>query len=253
MANTLWVKRNHAAQTSTVFKTPLPEADPNYPVTNLRDPDRYVVTVYPVGGAFDAIYYLDIGVNRTTHVAGLLGLTQGNGLFPQSWYLRRGAVFPEDGSWADVVSGQGLDQNQRDDLYTLPAPVTSRYWKFTLPGASFGYSLGKFLLGETLDLGVSFSPGSSETLIRQRVGNQTVMGVNFKTTTGPDRRRFSLLFAAVPGTLKDNLVAMATAAPFVFIHPTFGLCEADLVDDSLTVANRFGDVWDITLEVEQLP
>lgn len=143
------------------------------------------------------------------------------------------------------------------DLVTiLPAAVTYRYWFPNIQFASFGlWSLGKFVLGTLVDFGIAFSPGSSETIIRQRVHNRSVSGAMLSTTTGPNRKALSYSFNSIPLSLRDVLVAAVASAPFLIITPYGEVMEVDTPADGLTVVSTWGapELFDVQLNVESLP
>ena len=255
MANLRYVSKNYAL--NGTLRTPVPAADPSYPASNLFQPDRYLVTSYPDSAGIDATYYLDLGSggSRTIDVVGLLGLTQGDalGLFPSYVYIRRGSVFPEDGTWSDVIMPINIAQNQRDPYYLLPSPLSDRYWKFQIGPTFNGFSLGNLLVGRLTDLGFNIAPGTGDSIVRQRTGNRTAMGQRSVSETGPPRYRLTMQFGALNPTQRAALEAMFLIAPVAMLHPTRGLMVADADQDEVDGTVVFTDNFGASVSIEQLP
>lgn len=252
---TRYVTTNWAAVASTVLKTPLPAADPNFPVANIKDPDRYVVHSYPATSS-DCVYMLDVGLSHTITHVGFLNLHRGGTeLLPTSVNIERGTTF---GSWTAALPGAStlaINAGVRDGAAALASPVTDRYWRFTFPIPISGFALGKLLVASTADLGIAYSPGTTEEVVRQRTSNRNAMGARLVTETGPARRRFTLRYNSVPQATRDSLVAMASAAPLVLLHANGSVAECDLATDGIEVTHRWGppDLYDAAIELEQLP
>lgn len=143
-----------------------------------------------------------------------------------------------------------------DVAVVLNSPINVRYVTYSINSIGLTFALGKLLIGTYLDLGIAYSPGSSESLIKSGVINQTVEGYRTFTKVGPDRHAFSMLFVSVPDLIKDALFnAVKSNDVITLIHPTIGICEAHIANDSISASHKWSapNVWDISLELETLP
>jgi hypothetical protein len=162
-------------------------------------------------------------------------------------------------TFSDQVShnsptGIGTSSDVLDSVYLLPAPVTMRYVKFIFAFAAGNFVLGKFLAGPVTDLGIAYSPGSVEAVVKNGVSNKTVAGMRTFTQTGQDSARVSMLFSRIPGGTKDAIVAQASKRSFVMVHPTLGGMEFATAKDEVEATHLWAspDLWDVTLDLEQL-
>ena len=152
--------------------------------------------------------------------------------------------------------GTGLNTSgYTDEIVEFAAPASARYVRFVFTFAAGDFTLGKFLVGTLLDLGIAYSPGSTETLVKNGVANRGANGAKLFTQTGQDTARMSMVFSRVPQTTKDALMTRAEGRVITLIHPTLGAMEAALADDELEATHLWSspDLWDITLNLERMP
>lgn len=259
MQTTRFVNPNYAVRYITgaalpVVKTPTPAAHPNYPASNLITTDRYVQTQLTATGG-DMVIYIDIGGSKTVDVVGFLNMAPIGGPYPTTFWVQASNSAPPDtlNNWPGItpqLSCGGL----ADYLYPV-APVVYRYWKWTFPFMFNDLALGKLVAGRMVDLGIAFSPGSTDTVLRQRVRNRSVAGAPVGTTTGLDRVRADLQFINVTETTKNTLVTMAKAAPVPMLDAYGRAMEVDLSTDALPVTAVFGppDIFTVNMTLEQMP
>lgn len=256
--------RNHATGTSMTIRTTTPPEDPLFPASNLRVPDRYLVWGVPATGG-DVTLGIDVGPGRTTHVVGIHGfVNDASAVFPNTWSCDGGNVWPRDGTWAAVVPPRWLlstvgtlpQGSKRDDGLVLGAPVTYRYfeWRFAFNSLS-GFSLGNLLAGQIDDLGIAYSPGSTEETIRARVTHRNAIGAPRVSEPGRPRSRRTLQFNAVPEAMLTKLRQMAAAAPVSIVDPFSVVAQYDVREDGISINHRHGppDLYDVTLALESLP
>ena len=252
MANTpLLLASNYASRSTTVIKSPVPVADPNYPVANIKSGDRTVVWSCPPGGG-DVTLYLDIGAGHTTTHVGLLGYQ--TALFPNTWGVQAENVFPFDGSVVNITPM--LQPTARDVFYALPAPVTYRYWGITLYSDISGFTLAAPLIGQFTDLGVNFSPTSTEDFVRQRVRNVLSDGTPSIAETGLPRRHFVWYFLAAQQAVRDALFNAAAVTPGTLIDWQGRMFQYELTGDLITHTNTPASgtpLYDVTFDVTTLP
>lgn len=142
-----------------------------------------------------------------------------------------------------------------DGYVDIGAPTSMRYVRFDF-SFSFGpFTVGKFLVAQVTDLGIAYSPGTTEAIVRTGVSNRATDGRRTFTKTGQDIERVSMQFQKVRQSTKDALVSAVKAKALTMIHPTLGLVELGLPDDEFECSHVWGspDLWDIVLKGETLP
>lgn len=157
----------------------------------------------------------------------------------------------------DALLATPISSGDHDFLYELPSPVTHRYYEFEFPAVFNEFALSAFVAAQTLDLGIAYSPGSTDALIKQVVENQTVDGTTTLTTTGRDRQRFRSMFANITQAKRDALFDAARAKSIILMHPradTSGV-ECRLLGNEIEAQHDFAtpDVYTVTLNLETMP
>jgi len=239
-----------ASSTYPALKT-TPSALPNYPASNVLNPDRSVVwAVGAVSGAHKLIY--DLGAAKDVDILGVHGYSVVY-VMPSQVTVRAGNVYPDpgDGSWVGIA--YVYMAGGRDKLMVLSEVARYRYWEFAFELNISGFSVGKGVLGRSTDLGIAFSAGSTDTYVRTRVSTPMVNGSQTKTETGRPYRKFNTQFLRVPQATRDALMAAAAAAPVSLLDPYDRSFEIDL--DELTATAVWGspDLYDIAFEAQSLP
>ena len=260
---TRFVTRNHGTTSSMSIMTASPPQDPLYPASNLRNPDRFIVWGCPATGG-DVAIGLNIGAGRTTHCVGILGFVNDSaGVFPNTWKLDAGAVWPRDGTWVSVVPARTLAASigivplgtKRDDVVVLGAPVTHRYWEYTFGFNSLaGFSWGLPLIASLEDLGIAYSSDSTETMLLQRVRQVTVSGNPSVTEVGRPRSRRVMQFRSITEAMLTKIRQFVASTPNVIVDPFDVPIHVQLVEDSMVITHRFGppDLYDVELAVESM-
>lgn len=262
MNNTRYILRNHAAPgIGASLKTPLPPEDPNFPSSNLIDPDRKLLYACPSTGGGNVSVFLDIGTGKTTDFIGLLGYTIVLAAQPGLCVFNAGAVFPKDGTWVSVdqvsISSSATPfANPVDFSKELVSPVTYRYWELQFQNNFQGFIMANPLIGQSASLGIGYATGTSESLKRARIREPGAWGrSSVVSEMGPITHDLELMFPAVDDTMRATWRGLAQTSPFLLIHPILGLMAVDLAEDSLQCVHRFGppNLWDINVRLEQLP
>lgn len=246
---------NLAVKTSATSTYPrlrnTPSALVNYPATNVLNPDRTVV--WAVGSVVgDHVLDFDLGAAKSVNLLGVHGWTV-NYVMPSQMQVFAGAVYPFDSSWVYAgAESYGL-AGRRDALWMLSETLSYRYWRFQFNLNISGFQLGKCVLGMASDLGIAFSPGSTDTLVRPRVSTPMVDGIQTKTVTGLNYRRLGMQFLRVPQSIRDTLMSAAERGPVSLLDPYGRAFEIDL--DELTATAIWGDpdLYDVAFEVQSLP
>lgn len=167
-----------------------------------------------------------------------------------------GATTVSFGPLLTLAPLQPFSNARGNEAYELAAAVIVRYVTFTVNSVFTSWAVGKLLVGRTTDLGIAYSPGSTEAIVKRGVDNVTVEGARTFTRTGADGLKFSMQFQAVPDSVKTTLFATVSAdRVLALIHPVHGIVEAFVSDDEFEATHRWGspDLWDLTLNLETLP
>ena len=194
----------------------------------------------------------------TAIAAGRLSLTMSaNATGTQS-----GTVTATFNDYKDVTNG-GTNIPVGDFVLELATPITARYIEFEFPAVFQPFSLSCFVAAQVLDMGIVYTPGSTDAIVRQFVENQTVEGTTTLTRTGPDRQRFRTMFANITQAQRDALFALAAPADarlssLVLLHPQApftSIVECRLVGNEIEATHVFGppDLYSVTLTLETMP
>ena len=142
-----------------------------------------------------------------------------------------------------------------DVLFVLPANVSYRYYEFTFGSCFAPFLIGKFVAASMVDLGIAFSPGSSETSVLAKVYNRAADQSLRSTTVGPSRKRIDYQFLRVPQTILDAIRTAHASAPFTILTPYGETLEAEPTEGELSTNVVWGtpDLYDVVLSAEQLP
>lgn len=169
-----------------------------------------------------------------------------------------------DGQDAAPPGSHMSGQYQNDLYFIMSSAIIARYWFVTVDDTPDGFSLGSILLGNIVDdLGIAYSPGSSETSVLRRVHNTTANMVTTSATVGTTvKKRISYRFSNVDATTKVTLRGYAEASPVLMLLPgpdVYGtsreLYEMDFADDGFVSETVWGtpEVYNCTLSGESLP
>jgi len=254
MSATRLVLRNHPTAGGASIIASTGTFDSLFPTSNLLLKDRYLPVATPGAGTNSVT--LDLGSTvRTTQLVGYLAFKSAS-VFPTSVTVEASNSVPPTGlvGIATLAVSTG---NPRDQGVWLASPVTYRYWKFSISSSFSPYSIGKFVIADAHDLGILYSPGALDSLVLQRVHNDSPGGIRMTTRTGLNRRAFRMSLERVNEDTRDEFLSVAGNAPFIIMHPFYGLCEVDLVDDRLPTEHFWGIndasyLFDVHLDVETL-
>jgi len=241
-------------------------------LTNLLDRDRTCVwRVAPRSGGADNVYVeFDIepftgGAGSTVNAVGVLGFSKLTPDSTKETYVQisyKKSVDTWASPWVAIVTEAA--SLGRDYMYELATPLTEVgfiQFRFASPAGTPGWTLGKFFIGETVNLGVAYGIGSEEMAIIPRSRVATMDGTQYVTEYGKERRLFNLKFPSVLNNTKNELVSLAKELEAFVLHaPSGEAFECRSTSDSVLSAAVFGvvgaennDVWSIDLSVESLP
>lgn len=148
-------------------------------------------------------------------------------------------------------------KDESDVAIALPAPVSCRFVQFTVDEA-VPAAFSSFLAGTSIDLGIAYSAGSSDSVIKQVVENQTIEGTTTLTITGASRQGFKTIFSKIPQSTRDAIVSVVRNNKTLLIKHPRGLNsiqECRLVGNVLDIVHDFGppDLYSLTLNLETIP
>jgi hypothetical protein len=154
-----------------------------------------------------------------------------------------------------VLTGLNMPAEQADHYYLLNAPANMRYIKFDFAFVFGAFSVGSFLAAPLVDLGISFSAGSGETIMRSVTRVTRADMVTRSTEVGPDRVRLAYQFQNIPASVKDKLFAALTDTPVCIITPGDKLYEVVTADDAIGSQMVWGspELYNVVADMETLP
>jgi len=142
----------------------------------------------------------------------------------------------------------------RDTLYTLPTPVTARYWRVVPQSDSGGWAIGSlFVGGNKADLGFSFSPTTGGRYVRALVSAPSVSDLAITNETGRPHKEFALKFLRVKQATFDQLLAQAASAPFTMLD-AYGATFQAMMSSPMEWDVEFGvpDLYNVTFPIRVL-
>lgn len=161
------------------------------------------------------------------------------------------------------VANSSTTLAENDFAIELATPSTARYWEFEFPAVFQPFALGSFLAGQVYDTGALYSPGSSDSTVRQVVENVAVDGTTTMTRTGPTRKRFKVQFQNVTQAFRDAVLDATfpidtRPTSVVLLHPhglATGWCECRVVGNEVEVTHVWSppDLYSIALNLETMP
>lgn len=247
--------------------SPPREEDPLYPMENAFNGDRFspwrTSAAPPEPTSFDA----DMGANRTVNALGILGLTPTASSFPTTLFPQysvngspgAGVGYPPT-SWNPfnpaTISINGL----RDAVLLPSSPVTARYVRFDfLNVIGFPFSVGRLFVASTiLTMGVAYSPNAEFEPVDFWASVRTTLQNEVRTKVAlPAERRFCD-FLSVPtatlNVLRNSAALGRRHTSFILLSPFDEVLE---VFGRIKWRHSYGDgssdLWDVRLEMEQLP
>jgi hypothetical protein len=234
---------------------PATQEDPAFPLENLLNSDRSSVWSTGPTPADPLRIQLDLGGDKAVALLGLHGLRAG--ILPNQ--LLAGYRTAAQGYAASTYTAlpvQNFTSGPRDTGQVLFPVVTGRYWQLELDSFGIPYALANPLLAAiTNDLGIVYSPGSTDTYLPVVARDRTAGGMPVVTQLGDDRRELVMLFNNVDQGIRNALLLLAKSrAPVTYVDAFDQFQQIILTTDRLQIAHTWGPVdrYDVTLEAEVL-
>ena len=249
---------------STNYTTPPAKVeDPQYPMSNIHNPDRYTPWATPAGTTPLAMkLHIDAGSNISVGFVGLFGVRWLAGVafsVPITVGYRTAAQgYASAGPFTGVVTSSF--GTRRDTGFVLGAPVSGRYWEFNFTtmiagGISFG---GIYLGAISQDLGILYSPGMEDNVIFSAIESRTGAGHLNVMTVGDPRHLISMPFVDQVDAVRTKIDAVfgetSKRDPVVWIDRNDVASQVVLAKNSLRWRHNWDspNLWDTDLELEVL-
>jgi hypothetical protein len=203
--------------------------DPDFPMSNLLDPDRvsavYVTGPTPANSGSDLIIEFDINsAPLSISAVGILGFVRLAGAtFPNSVAIEYlpGSTYAPVVGW--VAMGSFSMVIGRDGGLVTGSPISARFWRIRFLNASFGaqgFSFSSpFIANAITDLGFLYSR-SAEVIVTPKTVVEGYGRTPVITRTGLEFRRWALAYDNNDVTTRDIFDALgASALPFIYLSP----------------------------------
>ena len=224
-----------------------------FPMSNLLIPDRYTPWKSLSPPATSPLQIdVDLLSSQAVEVAALLGFRPTPGpagavtVYSASAYP--GGPWTPRGTTPSLTGGAGNYQ-------TNFASFSARYWRFEIASIVGQIRVGQLWLGQLVDLGILYAPGSSRHLRRLRTTYRTATGLPVIVDDGLNYREFSLSFPARTKAQRQQIESVASAPGSILYLDHDDLAYQVFAPngvDSVHVWNA-SEVNDLTLQLIEMP
>jgi len=258
MANIKFFHTNVLSVASTLKNgtgggAPALDEDADFPMSNLTIADRYLL--WKTSAAPADPLQIDFSINSATIKAFGLANYDASWVGQQVDFYYSTSAYPP-GGW--TLGASITPDSTRNNMLTEVNIASVRSIRVELNLHALASSkLAKFLaFTGVLDIGKQSAPGSSEEYIQQTTREETFGGLPILTRTGPDKRRFRLLWPTASATIKsgmDTLLRLGTSF-FLMTHESvpYEVCFAN----GRLVKPRIWDppaLYDLDVLLDELP
>ena len=257
MSNTRFVLTNYVDSGTILNGTggSAPAVDETSPFTmdRTQNGDRY--SLWKTGsGASPFLYDIDLGAARAIDVAALLGFSTvpaGDLIILTVSYAT--SYYP--GAWTTFSGTTGAAT--RDMGLVISAPVTARYWRFSIAtGSASAITVGRILLGKTTsyDLGGVHSPGGISTPFQNRIEQQMEDGTFNLNVLGFPGHDFTFPFNKVLAATRTSMRAIAAATgSVVLVDAEDQVYEVIITGGRANGSRDSSNMFNVSLEAKRLP